>query len=498
MDSDEQSLGKALEYLEENYPNPKVNSNKDVSGSYGNPQVVSDVSYCQFGMKQSKFCHVIYHSCRFENVALTGSQFRSVAFQSSELTGNSFACCDFYDSEFDGSGCEPFSANNFSLSNFEQCRFAHLRLISSGMLGSLFHRCDFQDVTFRSSTLEGTNFIACDMCGCDLSNVNVEFTRFHRTKVEKTYFPFYQFPYVIGAAEYIQRCEDSITLRAGEREVSMAEYCAQLERLTLYFLDKHEYFPICNLYIARNDLDNAKQYLMTGISSALNSRDFRMVRYFCQLALQHEILDEITRRRILRDMDKFLLSKDIPDTQLNHYMTHIGNIRTLLYGGGSDTVALHFNISTNVCRSQTEGVTYVNELLSELNQGLAAADGQTGFQVMASNYSPYDIFVTVLSTVGSTASIASLVWQIIDAVKDKQQHKRFERVDEEVYRNYVGAKIDCLRADLLRLQKEYSQHRFSKYIKEVTQQLKTDLEELYTKDVMIFKVKNDPKVNPQP
>ena len=498
MDRDEQGIGRALDFLAENYPDPNANSNKVVSGSRDHPHIVSGESYRQFGMKQSKFSHVIYRSCRFENVALTGSQFRTVTFQSSDLVGSSFAYCDFYDSEFDGSGCEPYSADNFSLSNFEQCRFMNLHLLSSGMLGSLFHRCAFRDVTFKSSTLEGTGFVACDMVGCDFGNVNVEFTRFFRTKTEHTYFPFYQFPYVIGAAEYLRQRENGIALRIGERIVPMAEYCEQLERLTLYFLDKHEWFPACNLCIALNDLDQAKQHLMAGISVALDHRDFRMVRYFCQLALQHEILDEVTRRRILCDMDSFLLSKDIPDTQLNYYMTHIGSIRTLLYGGGSDTVALHFNISTNVSRSQVGGVAYVNELLSELNQGLAEANGQTGFQVMVSNYSPYDIFISVLSTIGNAASIASLVWQIISAVQDKKKDQRLVRVDEEVYRDYVGAKIDCLRADLLRLQKEYSQRRFSRYIVDVTQQLKTDLEELYTKDIMIFKVENDPKGKPRP
>ena len=80
---------------------------------------------------------------------------------------------------------------------------------------------------------------------------------------------------------------------------------------------------------------------------------------------------------------------------------------------------------------------------------------------------------------------------IIDATKKHRAKKNRVEIDVDTYRDYVGAKVDCLRADLLRLQAQYSQRRFSKYIEEVTQQLKTDLEELYSKDIVIFRVKNE-------
>lgn len=217
-----------------------------------------------------------------------------------------------------------------------------------------------------------------------------------------------------------------------------------------------------------------------------------MIQYFCQLALHHDLLDEFTRYRIVQEMDEFLQAKEIPESRLNNYMAHVGKIRTLLHSGASNSVSLHFNIKTNVYRDDPEGVRYVNKLFYNINQALAQADGQNGFQVMAANYCPYEIVVEVLSAVGSAASIASLIWMTIDAVHRHPNQKGWVEVDTDTYRGYVDAKIDCLRADLQRLQGQYSQRRFSKYIDEVTQQLKTDLEELYSKDIMIFKVKNNP------
>ena len=491
MDEQQERIKRALDLLAEQYPDPKVNSNKSVGGSAERPEVIRGLSYVRTGMKNSIFKHVIYGACTFENAALTGSQFRSVVFSGTSLKGNSFAYCDFYDVEIDGSNCKPFEANNFSLSSFERCRFSGLELVSSGMLCSVFHNCDFKKAVFRSSTLEGTAFQNCHITDCDFGAVNVEFTHFARTVLDGVRFPFYQFPYVIGAADYISDAQSTVTLRVGEKTLPMSEYRQQLDNLILYFLDKREFFPICNLYIASGVIGEAKRALLDGVSNALACHDFRRIRYFCQLALHHDILDEFTRQRIVQDVDNFLQTKDIPEARLNDYMTHVGNIRTLLRSGSSNSVAIQFSIKTHVLRDDPEGVQYVNALVRDLNQTLSQVDGQKGFQVMVANYCPYEIAVNILSAVGSAASIASLIWMTIDAAKNHSAQKNRVEVDVDTYRSYVDAKIDCLRADLLRLQGQYSQRRFSKYINEVTQHLKTDLEELYSKDIMIFKVKND-------
>lgn len=494
MDYRQTDIERALAHLAQYFPDQKVNSNKSVCGTVDFPMAISGVEYARTGMKQSKFNHVVYDSCKFENVALTGSQINSTKFLQTQLNGNSFACCEFFDVEIDGRTCTPFIANNFSLSNFEQCRFSNLQLVSSGMLGSMFHNCCFENVSFQSSTLEGTSFVNCSMAACDLSGVNVEFTRFAKGKFNAVCFPFYQFPYIIGAADYLNSEPPALILRAGEKQVSPSEYREQIDNLILYFMDKHEYFPICNLCITKNALHDAKQYLVDGITIALQHRDFRMIRYFCQLALHHNMMDEFTRQRIMQSVDGFLQSKEIaeiPDTQLNYYMTHIGNIRTLLQSGGADSITLNFTIETDVLRNDLEGVQYINALLGDLNETLAQADGQNGFQVMVTNYCPYEIVINVLSGVGSAASIISLVWAAIDAVKKHHTEKKYTAIEREDYYRCVDMRVDNLCKELLRLQQECSKRRFSKHIKEVTQQLKTDLEELYSKDIMLFKVTND-------
>lgn len=486
----QEEINQALDYLSTNFPDSKVNSNKKAGGTPERPDEICNISYKRVGMKSSEFKHLHYNTCLFENVAFTGSLFRSVAFKKTKLTGNSFAFCDFYDVEVDGLNCDPFCANNFSLSSFEKCRFSNLRFVSSGMLNSLFHNSNFSDVVFQSSTLEGTSFINCRLKDCDLSAVNLEFTHFSRTDLDSVRFPFYQFPYVIGAADYIADKGNAVMLCVNGRTLSVENYKNQLDNLILYFYDKRDFFPICNLYIAKGCEQEARIALLDGISYALSNHDFRMIQYFCQLALHHDILDDFTRYRIIRDLDNFLQTENIPETRLNEYMSHVGRIRTLLHSGSSNSVALQFNIKTNVSRNDADGIKYVNGLIGDLNQVLAESDGQKGFKVMVANYSPYEIAVEVLSAVGSAASIASFIWMTIDAAQKAHTRKKYTEVDPEMYRAYISTRIEYLRANLLQLQKQYSRKKFNKYIDEVTQQLKTDLEELYTKDILIFKVKN--------
>lgn len=273
-------MDEALGYLNEHYPDPAVQSNKVAGGTLAQPLEVSGESFVRIGMKQSFLQHIIYRHCHFENVALTGSQFRHVHFQGTMLIGSSFACCDFFQSTIDGVNCGPFTANNFSSSNFEGCHLSNIKLISSGMLNSAFHNSSFSRVIFQSSTLEGTSFVNCEMEDCDFGSVNVEFSHLQNTRLKNVCFPFYQFPYVIGAADYLLN-STQISLRVGNKEIPCEEYRQQLEKLKVFFLDKSDWFPVCNLCVALGENDEARSYMLKGINYALDHRDFRRVRYFC-------------------------------------------------------------------------------------------------------------------------------------------------------------------------------------------------------------------------
>ena len=78
----------ALQYLNKNYPDTRLNNNKSV---IANDSFEIEDSFRFLSMKQSHYKNVVYRKSLFENVALTGSTFENVKFLDSKLIGNSFA-----------------------------------------------------------------------------------------------------------------------------------------------------------------------------------------------------------------------------------------------------------------------------------------------------------------------------------------------------------------------------------------------------------------------
>lgn len=482
----------ALQYLNKNYPDTRLNNNKSV---IANDSFEIEDSFRFLSMKQSHYKNVVYRKSLFENVALTGSTFENVKFLDSKLIGNSFANCNFYDTEINGSRA-ALSANNFSQSNFENCIFKKVKFFRSGILNALYHRCDFNKILFRGSTLEGTKFISCKFSDCDFGNVNIDYTMFSKNDYDNVIFPFYQIAYIIGAADFIRDPSQIIYAKAGEKSVPVQEYFEQADRLKQYYLDKSEYFPTCNLCIAQQRFEEAKEYLLTGTEKALINKNFRMISNFCRLAKYHGIADENLKSKILKSMEDFIKGDNIPDSQLNYYLIYIGNIKTLLNEGGSDTVTLHYTIKTDICKKDKEGIRMVNNMVNKLTDELSKLENIEGYDITVSNHSPHEIAIDIICLALMLPSAIEAVMQLIAKTKEYiNQNKSnsskgaFVEIDTDSHKKYIDARIENMKSDLLLFTEKYKKAELKTYIVEVTQSLKTDLEDLYSKDIMICKFK---------
>lgn len=160
--------------------------------------------------------------------------------------------------------------------------------------------------------MEGTKFIGCSFSDCDFGNVNIDYSLFSKNEYDKVVFPFYQIAYIIGAADFLRDDSAQIYAQAGDKKVSSREFFEQADRLKIYYLDKSEYFPACNLSIAQQKFDDAKRYLLIGIEQALVNKNFRMISNFCRLAKYHGMADERIKSKILKSMDDFIQKKQHP------------------------------------------------------------------------------------------------------------------------------------------------------------------------------------------
>lgn len=484
----------ALKYLNENFPDASVNNNKYIVSNGRSPIIITK-NYRFVSMKQSVFKNVHYKDCLFENAALTGSLLDFVKFTNTSLIGSSFANCEFYMVDIDGKG-KLMEANNFSQSNFEMCNLNSVEMFKSGVLNTLFHNCKLNGAYFRGSTFEGTKFINCKLIDCDFGNVNLDYTVFVKNTYDNVVFPFYQVGYIIGSADFINDSDSLISLKVGKSEIKTEEYREQIDKLILFYLDKNEYFPVCNLCIAQKNYNDARLFLLDGITKALTERNFRMISNFCQLAKYHGIINDKIKRKIAKAMDEFIQADYIPESQLNYYLIYIGKIKTLINEGSGETVTLNYSIRTNTCKKNEDGVNYVNELVNKLNVDLSQLDNVKGFEVSISNHSPFEIAVGVITIISGVATVAQTIMDLISAAKEKYKAKKINEVKNELSDNsqivckYIDERIERAKYEIKDLQNKYKGKKLNQYIDEVTQSLKTDIEDLYFKDIMFFKMNN--------
>lgn len=491
MEYDRNKIEIALKTLSKNYPDIKVNNNKSISLMSINNQHFQRIS-----MKRSQIKHTNYQQCIFKNVAMNGSSIHKSFFHNCQFIGSNFANSNFFKCEFSSNNGVVYKDSNFSQINFTKCTFSNILFLSSSFLQTLYHQCKFNNVHFKSSTMESCQFLHCDFSNIDAGNANVEYIELLNSTVKNAIFPFYQFAYVIGAADIIKDPFSDIILRAGKKQVKISEYRDNIENLICYYYVKNEYFAICNLYISVNEEILAKQALLDGINLSLRDFNFRMIRHYCKLAKHHNLLDENIINNITCTLDTFLMQEYISVEQLNDCMIHIGEIKRLLLKGNKNNISYILNIKTNIDKENERGIYYVNSLCNELNMALSQNKfDHSGFQVTISNHSPYEIIVEVIGNVANIATIAALIWQIIDKHSNNSNSKiylkNYDIVDKEVYQKYITTRIDLCKERLLNIKNLYSKKKMNDYIEEITQELKTDMLEFYDRDILIFIKKNN-------
>ncbi len=500
MNPSQQEIKKALEELNNNYPSSDMNNKMSTGGAV--KQHITNHTYKKLSMKRSRFQNTIFKECTFDNVAFSASSYQNVTFKETKLLGSSFACCNFFNSLFANKKTDDnfYIGNNFSQSSFTACNFNKVKFISSGFLQSLFYNSKFKKVEFQSSTLEGSCFNGCCLEGLNAGHTNVEFIELLNTSLDNVTFPFYQFAYIIGASDFLKESSGKISFATGDKEVSCEEYIRQIDNLIYYYDDKQECFPVCNLLIAKGKMQEAQSVFLNGINQSLDTLDFRMIRHLCRLAKRHDLLDEVTIRRASKKIENYLYNDTVPPERINDYIVNAGEIRKTLLSGKSDSITYNFNIRTNICKKNKGGVAYVNSLSTELNDALSQYDfGQLGFQVAVSNHSPFEIMVDVICSAGALATIAQLIWSIVEKKQSGTNSGKqivpddYTPADNALYAKYVDDRIERCKEQLLNIKTKYSEKKMNQYIEQITQQLKTDITDLYSKDVMIFKKNNADK-----
>lgn len=301
----------------------------------------------------------------FLNSALTGSYFSKVSFSNSIFKESNLQYCHFIQASFHGI---EIHSTNLSYSSFFNSDFKDTLFKGSTVSELLFDECHFENCIFTSSMLENAIFLRCTLKNVQFVNTNVEFMEFSQCKLEKVTMPFQQLPYVYGL--YAHLADKGVQAEANGTCITAEEYYHLQDSLIVYYTSIQEYFPLTNLYLTRQDLDAAYQCITIGLQSAIISKNFRMLKFYCKLAVQGTLFPYEKLRELYALILTCTKKQALNKYEQRDFIYNSAEIRALLLDNIYDCPTVQIELQTNIDSVDSEKVIrfieYVDHTIREL------------------------------------------------------------------------------------------------------------------------------------
>lgn len=250
----------------------------------------------------------------------TQSRFKDAGLDFSDFTGSHFLSC----TKIINCGC---SDCNFTETEFENiladgCTFCRCFFTNANIKDTVFVHCSFEDTIFENTHFYNTN----------LTQASLEFSTFQHVHFQDTVLPFWGVLKSFNALQNVKLYEDEVSIQASinAKKLSAKEFLHMLDTLQPYFYKQKEYFILANINIFYGHQNIALKYILEGLRYYLDSRDFRQIRYLCQLASNNHFFS--------RDQLHFLynvLAANEGLSKMNHheyqiYLNELDNIKRIL------------------------------------------------------------------------------------------------------------------------------------------------------------------------
>ncbi len=493
----------SLRVLAELYPDCSVKNDMQFFSSFeGNKQV----KLIGQSLKRNSFEGFTIINSIIENSAFSGSSFFNFTFLNNMINGNSFVSSNFENFNIKSDVRVKYCSNNFSESFFYNCCFSNLSFQSSTWLNSIVNYSKFEECEIASCTLEGVVFRNCQFKNVNMANTNLDYMIIDNSKLDNVFFPFYQFAYIIGSANYLQKNNDNnkILFVSGKKTLTVREYKNHINDLINYYINRGEFFPASNLYIALGDVKSSRKNILQGIHKSLQKNDFRLIKHFCKLGMFHSLIDYRLTHEIKNELDRFLNQNKFSIEELNHALIKVSEINSILNEKSTGKTFLQLELNTNIDRNDEKNQDKIEALISDcryiLQNPIFNIEGHTISEV---NYCPISILLTVLGSAAELATIASALQCFFSQIRT-HKHKSTRTLAKEIckkYENIVKINIDDrinfvkseVKNSMLEIKKYKgikSGKKYDDFIDSVTQKIIGDVDNILDRDMLVFKVEN--------
>ena len=238
--------------------------------------------------RQSYFYDCIFEKCNFFETGFAGSVFVKCNFIDCKLDYSKFQSCDFRECiiSYSGSERKEVCSANFSKSVFFDCKLINIFLNSANLGDSIFENGEIINNKWRSVLVENMmikNSILKDM---RFASQNFDFLTIENIKTYNTVIPFPALPNIINGISYLYNTNDDIRFTSCNEKndrISKNEYIELINSFETYYTYVKEYFPLANILISQERLQEALYVTYLGIIQSLKLRNFRMIYQFCKL-----------------------------------------------------------------------------------------------------------------------------------------------------------------------------------------------------------------------
>lgn len=314
----------------------------------------SDYSF--LSLKRSRLSHCVCEHADFIATAFSGSTFQETQFRGCDFKNASIDFCFFYKCYLESEDKEKGIINaNLGNSNIVESQINNLSILQSTVSNVLFENTTFHKAKIEYSAFENSTFKNCRFEEMELRNLNLEYVEFINPQFDEVVLPYAQIPYIFGILLCMQKWKNSLWVSSTNNDrISVDEYFTLLPSMIPYYLSEQEYFPAANIYIALNEYEKAFEVIMYGMKKAGYEKDFRMLKYFCKLAITSRWCNREKIKKLysfIYDINNF---EPMIEYERHNYYMHLGEFRKILLFYNNSLPTLHMHIHTNILPYETE------------------------------------------------------------------------------------------------------------------------------------------------
>lgn len=377
--------------------------------------------YSFLSLKRSRLLDCVCDHANFTATAFSGSTFQKTQFRNCNFKNASVDFCLFYKCCLEAENGENGIINaNLGNSNIIESKINNLSILRSTVSNVLFEDTTFHKAKIEYSAFENSVFKNCIFEKMELRNLNLEYVEFINPQFDDVTLPYAQIPYIFGILLYMRDSNSSLWISStSDSRISVDEYFTLLPSMIPYYLSEQEYFPAANIYIALYEYEKAFEAIMNGMKKAGYEKDFRMLKYFCKLAITSGWCNREKIKQLysfIYDINNF---EPMIEYERHNYYMHLGEFRKILLFHNDTLPTLHMHMHTNILPHETEKVSFLVHTLDQILDTVKNDDVISSVELH--HESPYDLIFIVIGAFIVLQTVAKGLSVICEPVKDIQE-----------------------------------------------------------------------------